>query len=431
MTLDFGHLPLLLWALLGAIIGGVVALIPALHVYNAAGLVLLWVVANPAALTPEALAFGGLGMVVAYAFLNTLPALYFSAPDESTLFVVLPAQRYLLDGRGPEAAWLSGIGGLGGLAVLLILTPIAPLIFPPLRTLTQPHLHWILGVIVIFMLMSEWPRGVSRGTVWQRFWGTWRSLLIGWLTFALSGALGWVLMYHSPIPVNMAYQNLLPAFVGLFALPAVLLQAFTAGRLPPQHLNDTADVTPDLIGRGVAAGALGGLFAAFFPIVTGGIGGFLAGHATAQRDTRIFIISQGCNKVIYYVGAYWLFFMPNVHLTRGGLAALVSARYTAYTPETYYLAVSAMMFTGILAFFGLHLAARALAQIVPRLPQRWIAAGTLIALVGLVVGFTGAGGLAVAGVGTAIGLLPLLWGSRRMNCLGVLLAPVLGNLLGL
>jgi putative membrane protein len=419
-----------LFALLGALAGSLLALVPALHVYNVAGFVLLWVLAHPEAEPPEHVAMLFMGLVVGYAFCNTIPSIFLSAPDESTIFVVLPGQRYVLEGRGYEAAMLTGLGGLGGLAFLLLIAPLAPLVLPPLRNLTQPHLHWILGLVIVFMLMSEWPRGGQRGTPWRRFFGAWRGLAAGLLTFALSGLLGFVLMYRSPVPVGAAFQNLLPAFVGLFAIPALIVNLLSPGRLPPQHIGESVDATPGLVARGVAAGSLGGMFAAFFPVVTGGVGGFLAGHATAQRDTRVFIISQGANKVVYYVGAYLLFFMPNLHLARGGLASTTSAIFTAYTPAMYYTTVAAMALSGALAFFLLQLFSRGVAKSITKISQRRLAAGTLVILLAVVGGLTGWGGLAVAGVAAGIGLIPVLWGSRRMNCLGVLLLPVTLNMAG-
>jgi len=416
--------------LLGACLGSLCALIPALHIYNVAGLAVLWLVANPGSVAPEALASFFMGLIVGYAFCNTIPAVFLSAPDDSTIFVVLPAQRYLLEGRGYEAVLLTALGGAGGLLALIGLVPIAPYLLPPLRAVTQPHIHWMLGVIIVFMLMSEWPRGGTYGSPWRRWWGAWRSLLAGWLTFLLSGLLGLVLMYRTPVPVEMAYQNLLPAFVGLFAFPALLIALFTETRLPPQHLSPSLDVTPDLALRGVAAGVMGGLFAAFFPIVTGGIGGFLAGHATAQRDTRLFIIGQGANKVVYYVGSYLLFFVPNLHLARGGMASMISTVFTAYTPATYYSLVAGMAFAGVIALGVLQIFARIFARLAPHLPQRALSGVTLLIMVGIVGWLTGWGGLAVAGVATAIGLIPILWGSRRMNCLGVLLLPVTLNMAG-
>jgi putative membrane protein len=181
----------------------------------------------------------------------------------------------------------------------------------------------------------------------------------------------------------------------------------------------------------VGAGALGGLFAAFFPAVTGGIGGFLAGHATAQRDDRLFIISQGASKLVYYVGALLFFFVPGLHLTRGGMAWMLGVIYTPYTPATYWLAVAAVLICGALAFLMLLWLSRVTIWLVSRVDYHWLSAGTLVLLMGIVLVLTGWEGLVIAIVATGIGLLPVMWGSRRMNCMGVLLLPLTLNLAGL
>ncbi len=104
-----------------------------------------------------------------------------------------------------------------------MLTPVASRLFPTLRVILQQHLHWILWTVIAFMVLSEWPKGSDRAPAgWQRWWDGWRNLAAGLATFLLSGLLGFVLMYRSLLPVYAAYQNLLPAFVGLFAVPWVL-----------------------------------------------------------------------------------------------------------------------------------------------------------------------------------------------------------------
>jgi putative membrane protein len=191
------------------------------------------------------------------------------------------------------------------------------------------------------------------------------------------------------------------------------------------------DLSPRLIARGVGAGALGGLFAAFFPVVTGGIGGFLAGHATAQRDDRLFIVSQGASKLVYYVGAFILFFVPGLHLTRGGMAWMLSVIYTPRAPQIYWVAIAAMLLSGGLAFLMLLWLSRGVIRLVTHFDYRWISAATLAILAGLVLALTGWGGLLIAFVAMGIGLLPVMWGSRRMNCMGVLLLPLTLRMAGL
>jgi putative membrane protein len=295
-----------------------------------------------------------------------------------------------------------------------------------------PHLHWVLGAVSLFMLMSEWPKGSDRGSSGlAKFLDAWRSLGAGLLTFLLSGVLGFVLFYSNLVPVDMAFQNLLPAFVGLFAIPWVLQNLLSQVQIPRQTVGRSVDLSPAMVARGVGAGALGGLFAAFFPVVTGGIGGFLAGHATAQRDDRLFLVSQGASKLVYYVGALVLFFVPGLHLTRGGMASMLSVVYRPRTPATYWVAIAATLVSGAVAFALLLWLSRGAIWLVSRVDYRWISAATLAVLLGIVLGLTGWGGLLIATVATGIGLLPVLWGSRRMNCMGVLLLPLTLSMVGL
>ncbi len=423
---------LLPYALLGTLLASTLALIPALHVYNVAGLILIVSLRLPNLIGGDALAMLLLGMVIGYAIVNTVPAIFLGAPDDSTVFVVLPGQKYMLQSRGYEAAVLTGVGGLGGIAVLVALTPIAAQVFGPLRQIVSPHLHWILASIIAYMLLAEWPKGGDHGAGrLARFLDAWKGLAAGLLTFLLSGLLGFVLLYKSPVPTEFSFQNLLPAFVGLFGLPWVLENIVSGTAIPKQHLADSIDASPGLIARGIGAGVLGGLFAAVFPIVTGGIGGYLAGHATAQRDDRIFIISQGASKVVYYVGAVWLFFATNVHLSKGGLAGMLSTVYTPSGPSIYYTTISAIAICGALAFMLLLVFSRAAIWFVSRFDYRYVSAATVVLLLTVVGALTGPGGLAIAFVGTMIGTIPVLWGSRRMNCMGVLLLPITLNMAGL
>jgi putative membrane protein len=131
------------------------------------------------------------------------------------------------------------------------------------------------------------------------------------------------------------------------------------------------------------------------------------------------------------VGALLFFFVPGLHLTRGGMAWMLGVIYTPYTPETYWLAMATVLICGALAFLMLLWLSRGAIWLVTRVDYRWISVGTLVLLAGIVLALTGWEGLVIAVVATGIGLLPVMWGSRRMNCMGVLLLPLTLNLAGL
>ena len=110
---------------------------------------------------------------------------------------------------------------------------------------------------------------------------------------------------------------------------------------------------------------------------------------------------------------------------------MVSPLYVPYTPQEYWLAVAAIALCGAVAL-GIYLwLARGAAALVERLDTRWLSGGTLVVLIGMVTGLTGWRGLLVCAAATGIGLIPALSGTRRLNCLGLLLAPALLNMAGI
>ncbi|MGC9358621.1 MAG: hypothetical protein ACP5GX_12170, partial [Anaerolineae bacterium] len=93
-------------------------------------------------------------------------------------------------------------------------------------------------------------------------------------------------------------------------------------------------------------------------------------------------------------------------------------------------ATAAVLLAGVVAFLLSLGMTRLVMALTVRVSYRTISLGTLGVLLLVVFGMTGVGGLAICGVATGIGLIPVLWGSRRMNCMGVLLLPIALNMIG-
>jgi putative membrane protein len=317
------------------------------------------------------------------------------------------------------------------MVLLFIVAPVAPRLLPLTQKVFRGHTHWILWTVIAFMLMSEWPKGGRLGrSGWTKFLDSWKTTGAGLLVFLLSGLLGFVLIFRTPIAPDVAFQNLMPAFVGLFAVPWLLLNICTNVHVPEQNMAIETHLRMDDVLRGGFAGTLGGGFAAYFPVVTGGVGGLLAGHATALRNDRVFLVSQGASKFVYYVGGLMLFFVPGVSIRRGGGAALMRSIMTPRTDYEYYLMLGAMAIAGVLTLLMVGPLTRGMLWLIGRVGYRRISVLALLVIVGLVVGITGVTGLAVMVVGTGIGLMPVLYGSRRMNCLGVIMLPMACNMSG-
>lgn len=425
---------ILIAAVAGSLLASILACIPGLHIYNVMGLAVLFIhsAGMTTSLPPDILTATAFGMLTGYALLSTVPAVLLSSPDESAAFTVLPSRKYLLKGRGFEAVMLTSYGSLAGIGLLLLLVaPIAAHVIPKAYIVLRPHQHWILWCVIAFMLLSEWPRDSAAfgQPGWRRFLVAWRSLSFGLLTFALSGLLGFVLIHRSPIRADVSFQNLMPAFVGLFTLPWLLLNIISRTSLPTQTC-DVDAVPPAPLAHGILAGGLGGGLAAFFPVVTGGVGSFLAGHASALRDDRAFLVSQGVSRTIYYVGGFLLLFVPGLNLTRGGAAALVRGIPLSHGPRTYAVALAAIALGTAVALAVLPWLTRTVLRLLSRVSYRRISGAALALIVILVALVTGPMGIFVALVATGIGLLPPLFGTRRMNCLGVILLPLACNMSG-
>lgn len=420
-------------AAVAAAAGSLLACVPGLHIYNVMACLAVATYSPrflAAAWPAECLIPLWMGLVTGYAVANTIPSVLLAAPDESALFTVLPGQKRLMRGRGFEAVLITTCGAMVGLLALTLLGALAPRFLPAAHAVFRSHYHWVVWCVIAFLLMSEWPKGGFAGPAgWRKFAESWRGPGFGLLTFGLSGALGLLLLYRSPIRIESAFQNLMPAFVGLFAMPWLALNVVARVRIPPQNTR-TAAMGGRELARGAVAGVAGGAFAAFFPVVTGGIGGLLAGHAFAVRDDRVFLASQGASKVVYFAGGLLLFFVPGGGLTRGGAAGMLAPLHVAGDPHQYRLALASLAVAGAVAVALTPPLTRAVIRLLERFGYRTVSALSAVGMVGMVWAMTGWAGLGVAGVATAIGLIPVLQGSRRLNGLGVILLPMALNMSG-
>ena len=425
----------LLSTLAGTVVASVLACLPGLHIYNVMGALVLGILAlegTTHAIPVDVYLPAFTAMVVGWSMLNTIPAVLLGTPDESAMFTVLPGQKYLMAGRGFEGTMITAVGGLADAFFLVcVMAPLGPRYLPVSQQVLKGHMHWVLWVIITFMLMSEWPKGGNRGPAgWAKFYDAWKTLLAGLATFALAGLLGFILLTRSPVSHEVAFQNIMPAFVGLFAVPWCLLNMISAADVPPQKTAKSLAIDGDVILRSVWSGGLGGGIAAYFPVVTGGVGGMLAGHACAQRDERIFIMGQGVSKFIYYVGAFMLMFVPGLNLTRGGGAWMVKALYTPMGVADYFLVLGSIAIAAGLSYLMMEPLTKLTLRFIDRFNYRHVSTFALAIILVMVYAVTGWVGMFIATVATGIGLLPVLFGSRRLNCLGILLLPIACNMSG-
>ncbi len=422
-----------LFSLLGVAISMLLVFLPGLHIYNIVGFAVLIYI--PLAGLFDPIILGGLfiGMIVSFTvFFTCITTLYFQAPDDSTVFIILPSSRSMMLGKAHETVLLTSISSITGLYVVVLglvaLGPRLSLLYNVLR----PHVYWIIGLVIVYLLMTEWPKDFGVGqTRLQRLVDGWSSLAAGYLTFFLSALLGMIVFYKTMIPPEDAFSNLAPLFVGLFAVPSVILNLVARTKIPKQHIAKSAKVNAEQILRVTGSGTIGGAFGSLIPGVTAGPAGLFTGHATAQRDSTMFIMSIGTVRILYYVGGMMAFMYPLMHLRRGGLAINFNLFFIPETFDEFYILAGCVLIAGAATIVATLLLSRVAAKLVSSVSYKYISIAVLVIIIIIIYLLTSWQGLLIMSLAAAIGTIPVVFHSRRTNLLAALLVPLWLNIAGL
>jgi putative membrane protein len=423
-----------LYGTLGVLISAVASLIPGLHIYNVIAITMTIVFAvfsffegqDPMLLTSFLI-----GLVVGFAMLFTITSQFFQPCDDEYRYIMLPHEKFLYEGRGHEAVILGAVGSLAAIIAIGIGFPLFGSYAAFFRDLLRPHLFWIIGAVIVFLLMTEWPKDPGTApTRLLRIFDGWVSIMMGYLCFALAGLLGMFIFHRTIIPTDSTFQSLMPVFVGLFAIPSQLLTLIATVKSPRQHVAKSVELYSEDVIRGSASGLVAGVFAGFTPAITPGPALLLSGHALVTSGDRQFIIGGGAGRVMYYVGTLLFFFMPGVFLRRGGAAINISL---FFVPETYsqFLAITGIIvLMGALGFLMVFGYSRLAQWMVRAVNYKWFSLFGMLVMIGLVGWITGWQGLCILAVATMIGMIPNLWHTRRISLLAVLLVPMFFNMWG-
>jgi len=453
---------ILLATLVGTVVGAFFCLIPSLHIYNVAGIsVMIWIVIK--GLVPFAmLAPFFMGMIVAFAYVNTIPMTFFNAADESAGATLLPSNDLMARGRGWDASILSGIGTMAGTMVLIVLTPLAYFVLTYVHEIIGPHTHWILGLIMVFYVMSEWPKGAGRGkTPWTKFKDAWRNVFAGMFTFTLAAVTGCILLTKPLVPVEDAFQAIMPVFVGFFAFPSTIQALFNQSAPARQYLSKYVNGDLKEVGYATVPGTIAGLMCALFPGITMGIACIFSGHMTNHRALRalsfekpvepgtyirlhtpemyykqeaVFILGGGITKILYYVGAFLFVFvltaLTPTGMGRGGLNIMLRPVFSP-EPGDYFIMLAVILISSCLSLLALISCTRWVIRILPRLNMNLVFILPTILML-ILIYWLGGGwvGLGIAAVTTCIGCIPVFYASRRSHTMAFLLVPIALNMAG-
>ncbi|MFB6151525.1 MAG: tripartite tricarboxylate transporter permease [Haloarculaceae archaeon] len=388
----------------GVALGTVSGLTPGIHA-NTFALLL----AGIAPAVPGPLAFVGGAMLAAgtvHTFLDVVPALALGVPDPAMASSALPGHRLVLAGQGREALRLSALGSAGAVAFAV------PLAVPVTRVMTsayptlRAHLPFVLGGVALVLVLTE---------------TTPRAKLGGALALGASGALGAVALDLPTGGLVSAGNTLAPLFAGLFGAP-VLLDALTGAGVPAQ-----AEPTVTTSRRAVAAlalvGTLAGAAVGYLPGVSSAVAATVALLAVPGAGARGFLVTtSGVNTAnsVFALCALVALGTPRT----GVLVAVERAGVGVNLPVMVagVLVGAAAGFVLVVTVGDWYLRA------VGNLDYARLSGGVLALLVVVVGVLAGPVGIGVFAAATVVGLVPVRFGARRANLMGVLLVPLAAGL---
>lgn len=417
--------------LIGVTVATILSLIPGLHIYSILGYVVLYLLTY-GEIEPIIFASLTASMLVGYCLGSCISAVYFQTPDDSSIFMVFPSQKYLEDRRGYEAVYLSGLGALVGAIISCILIIFARDFFIMLIDLTIEHSLWIIATAMVFVWMSEWPKDPARqDTRFKKLAAAWVQLTMGLITIIASGILGSYLFFSQMVPPERSFQGLAAAFVGLFAFPSLLQNLFSSKKVPKQHNGKSIELSTGEMVSGMAAGVIGGSIGMLVPSLTAGVGNTFSRHAVAQSGDKSFMFGQGLSRAVYYLGAVLLLFIPGVTIRRGGAALFISMFYLPETFGELLIVAAVVLISAALGWFLFHILTKLVNKSIHRINTSWISFVGLIIMLLLTYNMLGFNGLLIMGVATVIGAIPLVFNTRRVHCIGIITIPIMISMAGL
>lgn len=404
----------LFFLLLGVLAGVAAGLLPGLHVNNIGVMALSLI--PILGLDPIAFAVFLTAMATTQTFIDFIPSIFLGAPDESTVLSLLPTHRLLLDGRGMEAVRITAVASLYGVFLALALLPVAFFLMPLAYSAVRAAVVPILLFAITFLILRE--RKIER-IIWA------------FITFSISGYLGWVLL--NKITVLSTSQVFLPLFSGLFGLSTLLMGIQAGSKFYPQDLKAEIKLDKKGIWGFSFLGTIGGFLVGLLPAMSPSQIGIViqeivslkerAREALEELHIRRFITMIGAlNTADAMVSIFAVYLMNN---PRSGISVIIKDLFGQIDLGLLLGLSLVMLISGIIAYFVHIWIGKQFSVLASRIDFQKLSALGFAFVVCMVFAMTGLLGLAIAAVSTLVGLIPALTGVSRTHCMGCLLLPTI------
>jgi putative membrane protein len=289
---------------------------------------------------------------------------------------------------------------------------------------------WILIAVVVLMTATHKTRITEFGLEGKA--SVVAGMLFAAFVLLLSGVFG-LLVFTMQVesPIGLPAPVLFPALAGLFGMPTLLNSLFIKPNIPEQKIEPLIlnQIEKKSSVVSILTGSFAGIFVSLIPGLTTATGTVLAMTAREKSSTEQTIVTLAAvNTAASFFVIVVLFVLLKA---RSGVTIAINSLLPAVAwtdlpmPSTLAYLLMFLVLSGCISYFSTLYLARLFAQKFSRIPYTALVAFTVLFIMTLVILFTGALGIVILLAATSIGFLPIYWGVRRSQCMGVLLIPII------
>ncbi len=448
-----------IFTFVGIGLGIITGLIPGVHVNTVSFVIVssqaaiiafsLGILASFSPSTPQVLALISaliMGCVVSHTFLNFIPSTYLGAPEGETALSVLPAHKMVLEGKGYEAILISAWGSLGAAVLALaLLIPARLVMGPPVNfyIILSSYIILILFSVIGVLVMQE---GRSLFDI--------KPKLVAIGVFFLSGLLGFILLAPTAlysntwVPISQegvspATLMFFPLFTGLFGISNLLISLMDNPTIPDQILEDVeVDLESKNQFRAIVSGTLSGGMVGWLPGITAAAATAVTSLFTSEEDGeevqgREYIMAVSAvdtSCAIFTLLALFIIMRARsgamqsvLQLNHGNIDPWVSI---SFMPWLMALLLYSVILASAVAFCLTLYFGKLFSGLHKKVKYSTMSKSIIIFLIVMIFVFSGPLGLFVGLVATCIGLIPPLYGVKRVHLMGCIIFPIILFFLG-
>jgi len=392
--------------LLGVASGTLTGLLPGIHINLVSVFITSIFVSHFTSIPPINLIIFITAMAITHTFIDFIPSVFLGCPDTDTELSILPGHEMLKQGKGHEAILLSLIGSTSAILIILLLTPITIFLLPKIYPYLKISIPYILILVTSSIIIRE------------------KNKFNAIIILLLTGFLGFFVLHNQFIK-----EPLLPLLTGLFGGSMLALSIHQNMKIPKQKIQKIKNILPRTKYKikQILKPLLGSIIASPLCCFMPGLGSGQAtimGSQIVNIDKKDFLILVGATNTL--VMALSLIALYSFNITRTGAAVAIKELAVAgLIPKDLILILLTIFIVGIINFFWTIFLSKKFAKTIEKIPYTTLSILTLIFVATIVFTFSDYSGLLVFIISTAIGLLGINLGVRRVNFMGCLLLPTI------